>query len=394
MGDTASPAPNKVPKGKTVKKRKSEDTVVPRLMKIQSNGLVLSKVESSDGDFERVIIVGKDSNAKSQKNTMTANGKGGSKIKLKSVVSLKSAVIPSKNSLKPLCAQHNEHFQNKKAKTSYSPNTGTRICSSVTTKVDPQKTIKDVNLKNTFNFVSVKCENEDPIPNNNKEKNREPVQIQESVASTPAREVGSFQIISVSIIMNNDKAMEFYTGLQNHHKFKCALESLGKDAYDLKYYDNKQKVNLNVPDQFLLTLALLKQHKSHYEMSILFNVTLKDIKNIFITWVRFMRLEWNKIPLPEQYKPTLETTQVNISSGMKKYLKKSESDKDKTSEMDTVNPAKDKIPVKKVYKILNGPQNYIEKHLEDDIIYICHILYFFKFSRLRSKINTTLPGST
>lgn len=44
-----------------------------------------------------------------------------------------------------------------------------------------------------------------------------------------------------------------------------------------------------------MTLIILRQNKTYYEISLFFNVTEKQVRNIFITWIRFMSLQWSEV---------------------------------------------------------------------------------------------------
>ena len=55
--------------------------------------------------------------------------------------------------------------------------------------------------------------------------------------------------------------------------------------------------NLPVKDQFLLTLMKLRQYTSNYELSRMFKICESDIYNVFVTWVRFMSLQWREIDI-------------------------------------------------------------------------------------------------
>ena len=195
-------------------------------------------------------------------------------------------------------------------------------------------------------------------------------------------------LLSIEIIKDDVKAIEFFTGLQSFEKFIYAFKLLGRDAYDLNYYYPIHEISLSILDQFFMTLVILKLHKSHYEISILFQISLRDIKNIFITWVRFMQLEWCHLKLPKAYQPKISVESI---FGVKQYSANSDNSATKIQIHD-----KKKIPVinlvseevsdnfKKVYKILNGPDNYMEKHLMRDIIFVCHVLCYFRVKRISS----------
>lgn len=106
---------------------------------------------------------------------------------------------------------------------------------------------------------------------------------------------------SVEMLMKNEKALHFFTGLENSNKFNYVFQSLGPTAYKLNYFFGpvcKPKVEY----QFLLVLMKLRQRKCNYELALMFGIEEKVVYNIFVTWVRFMALQWREIDLwPSKY---------------------------------------------------------------------------------------------
>ncbi|XP_058808321.1 uncharacterized protein LOC131673937 [Phymastichus coffea] len=93
---------------------------------------------------------------------------------------------------------------------------------------------------------------------------------------------------------DNKKAINFYTDLENYDKFMFVYRTLGIAVNELNYiYYTKPK--MSVVDQFLLTLMILKQNKTYYEVGLFFNVCVKQVANIFITWIKFMSLQWSEV---------------------------------------------------------------------------------------------------
>lgn len=107
---------------------------------------------------------------------------------------------------------------------------------------------------------------------------------------------GQNQIINFEMLMKDDKALHFYSGLENSSKLTCVFQSLGPAAYKLNYFYG-QIHKPKVEDQFLLVLMKLRQNKCNYELGIMFGITEKDVYNIFVTWIRFMSLQWREINL-------------------------------------------------------------------------------------------------
>jgi len=94
--------------------------------------------------------------------------------------------------------------------------------------------------------------------------------------------------------------MIFYIGLQSYYDFKFVLASLGEVVYNLNYIYYKSE-QLSVENQFFLTLIKLRQHKTNFELSRLFNISEPADSNIWITWINFMAYQWKEINIwPEQ----------------------------------------------------------------------------------------------
>ncbi|CAC5357652.1 unnamed protein product [Mytilus coruscus] len=52
---------------------------------------------------------------------------------------------------------------------------------------------------------------------------------------------------------------------------------------------------LSVENQFFLTLIKLRQHKTNFELSRLFNISETAVVNIWVTWVNFMSRQWREV---------------------------------------------------------------------------------------------------
>lgn len=91
--------------------------------------------------------------------------------------------------------------------------------------------------------------------------------------------------------------MHFYTGLENYSKFIFVFSTLGDIVNNLKYFYGSPPKTIDPIQQFFMTLMILRQHKTFEEISMMYLISLKQITNIFITWVRFMALQWRKIDI-------------------------------------------------------------------------------------------------
>lgn len=102
--------------------------------------------------------------------------------------------------------------------------------------------------------------------------------------------------ITLEMLKEDDSALHFYTGLENFSRLTCAFQTLGPAAFKLNYFFGpvyKPKVE----DQFLLVLMKLRQRKCNYELAVMFGIEEKAVYNIFLTWIRFMSLQWREIDL-------------------------------------------------------------------------------------------------
>ena len=104
----------------------------------------------------------------------------------------------------------------------------------------------------------------------------------------------NLQLLSIKLFAMEPKTVHYYTGLENYDKFRMVLSTLGQVAYELKYYFC-HKPTLSVEDQFFLTLVKLRVHPLHQELSILFGISVKEVTNIFVTWINFMFCQWSEI---------------------------------------------------------------------------------------------------
>lgn len=95
------------------------------------------------------------------------------------------------------------------------------------------------------------------------------------------------------------RAFQFYTGLDNYAVFLDVYASLGPAVTQLHYKYGTPSIEPQ--DQLFLTLVKLRTHKTNYELSILFKVKELEVYNTFITWIRFMSLQWREINIwPER----------------------------------------------------------------------------------------------
>ena len=103
----------------------------------------------------------------------------------------------------------------------------------------------------------------------------------------------SFSKVSIDDFVNDQKAIQFYTGLIDYLTFVDVLASLGPAAYKLNYLHAYPTIS--VPDQLFLTIIKCRTYKTNFELSRMFAVSETEVYNIFVTWIKFMSLQWREI---------------------------------------------------------------------------------------------------
>lgn len=96
---------------------------------------------------------------------------------------------------------------------------------------------------------------------------------------------------------DDDKSLHFYTGLENLEKIMLVFYSLGNSVHNLNYFYGKPSTKIDALEQFFITLIILRRHKTFEEITMLYKITLKHVYSIFITWIRFMSLQWRNLEL-------------------------------------------------------------------------------------------------
>lgn len=125
---------------------------------------------------------------------------------------------------------------------------------------------------------------------------------------------------SIERFMYDMKAVHFYTGLENYEKFCFVYDTLGPAVDYLKYVYCKPPEHITPLNRFFITLIILRRRKTYYELSLFFGTTEKQISNIFITWIRFMHLQWKEV----HEWPSRELVQFYSPADFKKKIPKTE----------------------------------------------------------------------
>lgn len=100
---------------------------------------------------------------------------------------------------------------------------------------------------------------------------------------------------SIEKYQYRNDAVHFYTGLETYEKFLLVYSLLGPAVDKLNYFYMTPPKHITPLNRFFLTLIRLREKKTYFELSLMFETTIKQVSNIFLTWIRFMKLQWDKI---------------------------------------------------------------------------------------------------
>ena len=138
------------------------------------------------------------------------------------------------------------------------------------------------------NEVTIEADNGEPIQPPEQEEPVIPVAVSRPT-QTPHDPP-----MSIDRFTHNDEAVHHLTGLESYDKFVFVLSTLGPAAYNLNYrWKNCQLIS--VPNQFFITLIKLRQHRSNYDLGLMFDISEYSVGNIFVTWVNFLYHQWNEL---------------------------------------------------------------------------------------------------
>jgi hypothetical protein len=94
---------------------------------------------------------------------------------------------------------------------------------------------------------------------------------------------------------DDKEEIKMYTGLESCLAFYTVLQSLGPAATCLTFLYGSPE--LDAANQFFLTLIKLRTYKTNKEIALLFRIKEPEVYNIFVTWVRFMSLQWREVDI-------------------------------------------------------------------------------------------------
>ncbi len=95
---------------------------------------------------------------------------------------------------------------------------------------------------------------------------------------------------------SDQRAIQFYTGLDSYEIFLNVFASLGPASHHLTYL-NDIHPNIDPENQFFLTLIKLRTYTTNYELSMMLKISETEVYNTFATWIRFMSLQWREVEL-------------------------------------------------------------------------------------------------
>ena len=117
-------------------------------------------------------------------------------------------------------------------------------------------------------------------------------------------------------IAEDDAKVAFYTGFPSYAHLKACFDFLGPSGSQLLYRDSKKVLHqsnkgrprsLSPMDEFFLTLVRLRLGLLEQDIGYRFGVSQSTVSRIFTSWINFMYLQFQHIPLwppREIVKPT------------------------------------------------------------------------------------------
>ncbi|XP_014675449.1 PREDICTED: uncharacterized protein LOC106815500 [Priapulus caudatus] len=85
--------------------------------------------------------------------------------------------------------------------------------------------------------------------------------------------------------------LHYYTGLETYGNFILLFRALGETVNELNYYYGVSP-SLAPEDQLFLTLVKLRLAQTNFELSMLFEINIKEVTNVFVTWINFLYHHW------------------------------------------------------------------------------------------------------
>lgn len=144
----------------------------------------------------------------------------------------------------------------------------------------------DDNVGNEIIYTAEPCEDVEMSECN--------VHVNVSSLDNTSTQTSTWPSLCVEKFIYDPPGIMFYTGLRTYEVFIFVLATLGNAAYELNYlyYRSEQ---LSVENQLFLTLIKIRQHKTNFELSRLFNISETAVVNIWVTWINFMAKQWREV---------------------------------------------------------------------------------------------------
>ena len=144
----------------------------------------------------------------------------------------------------------------------------------------------DDNVGNEIIYTAEPCEDV--------EMNECKVNVNVSSVDSTCTQTSTWPSLCVEKFIYDPPGIMFYTALQTYEVFIFVLATLGNAVYELNYlyYRSEQ---LSVENQLFLTLIKIRQHKTNFELSRLFNISETAVVNIWVTWVNCMAKQWREV---------------------------------------------------------------------------------------------------
>ena len=169
---------------------------------------------------------------------------------------------------------------------------------------------KVVTLDDFINVYETKCNEQ------NSQHKLQSELINEDISKKP--------YICIERIKFDEELFNYYTGLENYHKFKTAFYSLSPDVNnEIDYLFTKSCDILTTMNQFLLMLVYLRCHYPVIELSRMFSISKTTVTNVVFSWINFCSKKWKKINIwpdmkvvqyyaPSDFNRLFSTTRVII----------------------------------------------------------------------------------
>ena len=118
-----------------------------------------------------------------------------------------------------------------------------------------------------------------------------------TTSQTQTSEEVPIEILRISIdqFKRDPEGVKLSTGLEDYNIYVDVLASLGPAAYHLNYlYGNP---SIDVKHQLFLALMKCRMYQTNTELSRMFKINETKVYSTFITWIRFMSLQWKELDI-------------------------------------------------------------------------------------------------